>query len=186
MAIIFEPGPLPGLFIIRSDIYRDERGWFAETWRQDVFAARGISDHFVQENRSLSRRGALRGLHFQRPPHAQAKLFSCIAGSVWDVVVDLRRDSPGYGRHFAIELVAEEGLQLYIPGGFAHGFVCLSETALTSYKCDSYWRADAEGGLLWSDPDLAIPWPSIVVTALISPKDRALPTLHALGKEMFP
>lgn len=167
---------LPGVRLIEPKVFGDERGFFMETWNQARYAEIGIAELFVQDNLSFSRRGVLRGLHFQEP-RAQGKLCAVVEGAVFDVAVDLRAGSPGYGCWFGIELSAANGLQLWVPPGFAHGFQALSASALFSYQCTELYAPEADAGIRWDDPDLAIPWPILPPT--LSVKDAALPTLAA-------
>ena len=156
----------------------DARGWFVESFSQRRFADLGIADQFVQDNHSYSAaRGTLRGIHFQTPPHAQAKLVRCLAGAIWDVAVDLRAGSPTYGRWCGLELTAAGGEQLYIPTGFGHGFVTLTDDAEVAYKASDYYAPECDAGLAWDDPDMAIAWPDCGVVPILSDKDRALPRL---------
>jgi len=163
--------------------FADARGWFAETWSAAAFAARGIACDWAQDNHSLSRPAfTLRGLHFQLPPHAQAKLVRCVRGRVFDVAVDVRAGSPTYGRWTAAELSAENGRQLFVPEGFAHAFLTLEPECEVLYKCSAPYAPAAEGGLRWDDPDLAIAWPLPAGTAPeLSDKDRVLPGLADLA-----
>ena len=161
--------------------FEDARGWFVETYHREKWRRAGVEDDFAQDNHSLSRPvGTIRGLHFQAPPHAQAKLIRCVSGRILDVAVDIRRGSPSYGAWRAAELSAENGHQLYIPAGFAHGFVTLEADSEVAYKAPALYAPDAEGGLLWSDPALAIDWPLPASGAIVSEKDAVLPTLAAL------
>lgn len=140
--------------------FGDDRGWFAETFSAHRWAEAGIAGSFVQDNHSYSRDvGTLRGLHFQTPPFAQGKLVRCVRGAVWDVAVDLRKGSPTYGGHVAAELTAEAGTQIWVPAGFAHGFVTLRPDSEVEYKVTAYYSPTHDSGLAWDDPDLAIPWP---------------------------
>jgi dTDP-4-dehydrorhamnose 3,5-epimerase len=158
--------------------YGDTRGWFTESYNKRALAALGIYHDFVQDNHSFSAaRGTLRGIHFQSPPHAQAKLVRCLAGAIWDIAVDLRAGSPTYGKWIAAELSAAGGEQLFVPVGFGHGFVTLTENAEVAYKASSYYAPDSEGGVAWDDPDLAIPWPLDGAEPLLSGKDGVLPRL---------
>ena len=167
---------LPGLALLNPKVFQDERGYFLETYSQDVFDALGIRARFVQDNHAYSASaGVLRGLHFQMPPFAQAKLVWVVRGRVLDVAVDLRRDSPTYGRHFATELSAENRLRMFIPKGFAHGYLTLTPDVEFLYKVDAPYSAMADAGILWNDPDLGIDWPS--AEPLLSDKDRSLPRL---------
>lgn len=155
--------------------FGDARGWFAETYQRDRFKALGVDADFVQDNHSLSREaGTLRGLHFQTPPHAQAKLVRCLRGRIWDVAVDLRRGSPSYGQWVAAELTAEGGEQLYVPAGFAHGFLTLEPDSEVAYKTSDFYAPECDAGIAWDDPDLAIAWPLAGSAPLLSDKDRKL------------
>lgn len=172
--------PIEGLYILEPQCHADERGYFMESFRADEFTRlTGVEPHFVQENESLSRRGVVRGLHYQLPPYAQAKLVRVVRGEVWDVAVDLRRSSPTFGEHLAVRLSAENRRQLYIPEGFAHGFVALSEEAVLQYKCSEYYHPEAEGGVAWDDATLAIEWPIAAEDVMLSAKDRQHPALVA-------
>lgn len=164
---------IEGTAILRPRIFRDERGYFMETWRHDDFCANVAPVTFVQDNESRSVSGVVRGLHFQRPPFAQAKLVRCVMGRVLDVAVDLRHDSRTYGRHIAVVLDAAEGTQLFIPKGFAHGYTVLSPEAVFQYKCDEYYHPEAEDGIHPFDPALGIDWHLDQSTAVLSPKDAA-------------
>lgn len=165
---------LPSVLVLEPRVFGDDRGFFCETYHAERYRQAGVDATFVQDNLSRSGRGTLRGLHFQAPPHAQAKLVSVLEGAVYDVAVDLRRGSPTFGRHVGVELSAENGRQMYVPAGFAHGFAVTSETALFSYKCSAFYEPLAEGSIRWDDPDLAIDWP--VTDPVVSARDaRALP-----------
>jgi dTDP-4-dehydrorhamnose 3,5-epimerase len=168
---------LPGVLLIDVPIYRDDRGHFLELWHRDKSTGPGLPDRLVQDNVSWSRRGVLRGLHFQEP-HAQGKLVCVLEGSIHDVAVDIRVGSPTFGRWVGVDLDAASGRQIYVPEGFAHGFVVTSDAALVLYKCTETYRPGAEAGLLWSDPELAIDWP--VRDPVLSAKDRAAPRLAEL------
>ncbi len=158
--------------------FYDERGWFTETFNARKMAAFIAPLRWVQDNQSSSKAaGTVRGLHFQSLPHAQAKLVSCIRGSIFDVAVDLRKNSPTYGQHVTIELSAENGRQLYIPIGFAHGLMTLEPNTQVSYKVSDYYAPECEGGILWNDPELNIPWPKFSNQNALSPKDGILPLL---------
>lgn len=176
MPCSFEKTPLEGLLIVRPRVFDDDRGFFFESYKASEFAAAGIGQVFVQDNHSRSERGVLRGLHMQLPPHAQAKLVRVTRGSVWDVAVDLRKSSPTFCRWFGIELSEANRTMLFIPKGFAHGFVTLSEQAELQYKCDAEYHKPSEHGVRWDDPELAIAWPCTDVH--VSEKDAALPSLH--------
>ena len=174
----FEPLALSGLFLLRPTRHGDLRGWFSEVWRRDQWEAAGVNAGFVQDNQSFSaQQGTVRGLHFQLPPFAQAKLVRCVAGRVLDVAVDIRRSSPTFGRAVAVELTAEGGEQLFIPAGFAHGFCTLEPNTSLAYKVDAYYSAAHDRGVLWSDPALGIEWPVGEAEALLSEKDRKQPRL---------
>lgn len=168
---------IPGVVILTPKIFIDERGYFCETFNRKVFDHLVGDINFVQDNQSQSTYGVIRGLHFQRPPHAQAKLVRCISGAVLDVAVDLRRDSPTYGRHVSCLLTAENHRQLFLPRGMAHGFAVLSPTAVFLYKCDNFYCPQAEGGIDALDPELAIDWQIDPADALLSVKDRRLPSI---------
>ncbi|GAB2544742.1 dTDP-4-dehydrorhamnose 3,5-epimerase [Rufibacter soli] len=167
--------PIEGVVEITPRVFADDRGAFLETFSAKLFAEAGVQDVFVQDNKSISKKGVLRGLHFQRPPFAQAKLVSVVVGKALDVIVDLRTESPTYGQHLTCLLDAEKHNQLFVPIGFAHGFVALEEGTVFQYKCSNYYHKESEGGLLWNDPALGIDWG--VENPLISDKDEILPTL---------
>jgi len=168
--------------LLRTPRYGDARGWFSETWSRSRFAAAGINCDFVQDNHSRSEaKGVVRGLHFQRPPYAQAKLVRCLRGAILDVVVDLRIGSPDFGRYHAVELTADSGDQLFVPPTFAHGFVTLRPGTEVAYKVSAPYSPDHEGGLAWDDPDLAIPWPITSEEAILTDRDRAWPRLRDLA-----
>ena len=166
---------IPGVVEIRPRVFGDARGAFFESFSAEKMAAAGIVGNWVQDNQSRSDRGVVRGLHFQRPPHAQAKLVRVAAGRALDVIVDIRRDSPTYGRHLSIVLDAEQFNMLYVPIGFAHGFTALEDGTLFLYKCTDYYAPHSEGGLRWNDPTLHINWG--VEAPTISAKDQVLPLL---------
>lgn len=157
--------------ILKPRIFNDSRGYFFESFSERDFRINVADVHFVQDNQSKSSFGVIRGLHFQAPPHAQAKLVRCVAGKVLDVAVDIRKGSPTYGQYVAVELSAENQLQLFIPHGFAHGFSVLSETAVFQYKCDNYYCPESEGGVNLFDPDIAVDWRIPRDKAIISDKD---------------
>lgn len=166
---------IEGVVILRPRIFKDARGYFFESFNAREFAEKVAPVEFVQDNESSSVYGVVRGLHFQRPPYAQAKLVSCIEGRVLDVAVDLRAGSPTFGKSVAFELVAENHEQMFIPAGFAHGFAVLSPTALFQYKCSSFYTPGSEGSLAIFDSDLAINWPFGPDQALLSEKDKNAP-----------
>jgi dTDP-4-dehydrorhamnose 3,5-epimerase len=172
---------LPEVKLVSAGRVSDRRGHFAETYVRRDFAAAGIPQAFVQDNQSLSHApGTVRGLHFQLRPFAQAKLVRVLHGSIFDACVDLRRSSPRYGRHVAVELAADSGDQLFVPAGFAHGFCTLEPETAVLYKVDAVYSAEHERGVDWSDPALAIPWPVAKGKAIVSEKDSALPLLQDL------
>lgn len=162
--------------------FEDDRGWFSETFRVDTLAAVGITEAFVQDNQSFSAlAGTIRGLHFQTQPMAQAKLVRVLAGSVYDVAVDLRRGSASYGRHVGVRLDAQGGEQLLVPVGFAHGFCTLEPNTMVAYKVTAFYSRENDANLAWDDPDLGIDWPVAADEAVLSDKDRSAPRLGALG-----
>ena len=172
--------PIKDLVIIKPRVFEDARGFFCETYNEERYQAAGIKQHFVQDNQSKSSYGVIRGLHFQLAPYSQAKLVSVSVGAVWDVAVDLRRNSPTFGQWYGVELTAENHLQFLIPQGFAHGFSVLSETALFTYKCDNLYHPEVDGGLMFNDPDLNIDWKIPVDKAIVSDKDMKHPFLKDL------
>jgi dTDP-4-dehydrorhamnose 3,5-epimerase len=177
------PTKLAGVYIIEPQVFSDHRGFFMETYHQRRYTEAGIERIFVQDNLSQSVRGTLRGLHYQLQ-QAQAKLIQVIQGTIYDVAVDIRRGSPSFGQWAGIHLSDENKRQLFLPEGFAHGFCVLSETAQVLYKCSDFYAADDEGGILWSDPALAIDWP--VSEPLLSEKDRQFPCLADIAPERLP
>ena len=160
---------IQGLIIIEPQIFKDSRGCFFESWNAKKFKQLGISEDFVQDNQSVSSKGVLRGLHFQNPPYAQAKLVRVIKGSVLDVAVDLRKNSPTYGKHVSVILSEQNNKSFFIPKGFAHGFLSLEDNTVFNYKCSDYYNKESEGSLLWNDEDLKIDWQ--IDNPLISEKD---------------
>ena len=168
---------LPGVLIIEPKVFPDARGFFVETYNKDRYVSNGILPEFVQDNLSFSTRGVLRGLHYQNP-HAQGKLVFVLQGEVWDVAVDVRRDSAHFGQWTAVTLSSDNKKQFYIPPGFAHGFCVLSETALFTYKCTDFYHPECDGGVRWDDPTIGIEWP--IKDPILSAKDRALPLLEDL------
>ncbi|MBF9048135.1 dTDP-4-dehydrorhamnose 3,5-epimerase [Rhodobacterales bacterium LSUCC0031] len=170
--MLVEETGLPGLWVITPPRFGDHRGFFAETYSREKLAAHGVTKDFVQDNHSLSAQvGTVRGLHFQAPPRAQAKLVRCGRGVLFDVAVDIRRGSPSYGKWFGIELSFENGKQLLIPAGFAHGFVTRAPDTEIIYKCSDIYAPETEGALAWNDPDLAIDWGLGDTAPLLSAKD---------------
>lgn len=166
---------IEGLVIVEPKVFEDSRGYFFESYNQQQFQQYGIPANFVQDNQSKSSYGVIRGLHYQKAPHAQAKLVRVLEGTILDVAVDIRKNSPTYGQHFDIELSAENKKQLFIPEGFAHGFSVLSETAVVMYKCNTFYNKESEGGIRYNDPELAIDWKVDLSKAVVSEKDQALP-----------
>ena len=170
-----ETTPIQDLVIINPTVFEDARGYFFEAYNQNALVAEGIHINFVQDNQSFSKRGTLRGLHYQNPPFAQTKLVRVLQGEIMDVVVDLRKASPTFGQHHSLILSAENKKQLLIPHGFAHGFSVISETAVVLYKCDQFYNKASEGGIRFDDPALNIDWGIDLKTAIISDKDLELP-----------
>jgi dTDP-4-dehydrorhamnose 3,5-epimerase len=170
--------PLPEVLLFEPVVFGDERGYFFESFRQDVFEQHAGRRAFVQDNESFSRYGVLRGLHYQKAPYAQGKLVRVIQGSVLDVAVDLRKGSPNFGKHAAELLSDENHRMLWIPPGFAHGFAVLSSTAIFSYKCDAYYAPNHEAGVRWDDPSIGIDWRLPLADISLSDKDTRQPLLH--------
>jgi dTDP-4-dehydrorhamnose 3,5-epimerase len=171
----FDAAGVPGLLIVTPRVFPDDRGFFLESYKKSEFKGAGIDTEFVQDNHSSSVRGVLRGLHYQLPPFAQGKLVQVLEGRVWDVAVDIRKGSPTRGKWFGVELSAQDHRMLYIPPGFAHGFVTLSEHAHFFYKCTAEYRKESEAGVRWDDATIGISWPLTDVT--VSERDRSLPRL---------
>ncbi|MDJ0723213.1 MAG: dTDP-4-dehydrorhamnose 3,5-epimerase [Desulfobacterales bacterium] len=174
--------PIDGVWVLTPRVFSDPRGFFMETFQRERFAAAGLPSDFVQDNLSFSSRNTLRGLHFQTP-RAQAKHVQVIQGEIFDVAVDIRLGSPTFGQWFGIKLSSANNQQMLIAAGLAHGFCVTSETAHVLYKCTDFYAPEAEGGVLWSDPDIGIDWP--VENPLLSEKDRQYPRLKALPREML-
>lgn len=174
-----EPLAIPEVILVTPQRFGDKRGFFSETWNQARFAAAGIPGPFIQDNHSLSeKRGTLRGLHCQVAPSVQGKLVRVLKGAIWDVAVDARRASPTFGKHVSAVLSAENWSQLWVPGGFLHGFVTLEPDTEVQYKVTGgYYDTKAERGVIWNDPDLALPWPVDPAEVLVSDKDAKLPRL---------
>ena len=166
---------IPGVLIVEPQVLGDSRGWFAEQYNARRYKSAGIDADFVQDNESLSSKGVVRGLHWQAAPHTQAKLVRVVRGAVWDVAGDIRKGSPTFGRHVAVTLSAENRRQLYIPRGFAHGYIVLEDDTLFSYKCDRLYCKEADRGMLFSDPALGIAWPDLGVELKLSEKDSGNP-----------
>lgn len=170
---------IDGVVIIEPRVFKDARGYFFESFSQREFDEKVAPINFVQDNESMSSFGVMRGLHFQRPPFTQAKLVRCVRGTVLDVAVDIRKGSPTYGKHVAVELSEDNHRQFFVPRGFAHGFAVLSETAIFQYKCDNFYAPQADGGICIKDDSLGIDWKIPIEKALLSEKD----TLHACLKD---
>ena len=166
---------IEGLVIIEPRLFRDARGYFFESFSEREFAEKVAPVKFVQDNESRSSYGVLRGLHFQKPPYAQAKLVRVVKGRVLDVAVDLRKGSPTYGKYVAVELSEDNHLQFFLPRGFAHGFCVLSDEVVFQYKCDNYYAPQSEGAVIWNDPDLGIDWKIPQEDVVLSDKDRCHP-----------
>ncbi|MGD0711582.1 MAG: dTDP-4-dehydrorhamnose 3,5-epimerase [Bacteroidales bacterium] len=177
--MIIKKSFIPELLIIQPDVFYDARGYFFESYNKENFIQMGIDAEFVQDNQSLSAKGILRGLHFQNPPFAQGKLLSVIKGSVLDVAVDIRKNSPTYGKYFSIILSEENKTMFWIPSGFAHGFLSLENSTIFSYKCTQTYNKKSEGSIRWNDPDLNIDWG--IKDPLVSPKDQIAPLFKDLN-----
>ena len=173
----FQQTGIPDLLIYEPKVFGDHRGYFFESYNANTFRAEGIEYIFVQDNQARSSYGVLRGLHYQMEPYAQTKLVRVLEGRIIDVVVDIRKGSPTYGKSFTIELNAENKLQLLVPKGFAHGYAVISETAEVMYKCDSFYQKGSEGGIIYNDPALGIDWGINLEDAIVSDKDLVLPKL---------
>ena len=178
MPFEFKKLEIPDVILIKPKVFEDERGFFMETYKKGEFEKVGIAGEFVQDNHSKSKYGVLRGLHFQKQPYAQAKIVRCVRGEIYDVAVDLRKDSPTFGKYVGVNLSEYNKYQLYIPGGCAHGFLVLSDAAEVFYKVDNVYAPEYEGGLIWSDPDVNANWPND--NPILSPKDQQLPRLRVL------
>lgn len=173
---------IPDLLLIEPRIFKDERGYFFESYSTKKFEENGLNYHFVQDNESMSSYGVIRGLHYQLAPYSQTKLIRVIHGQILDIAVDLRENSPTFGKWEAFEINDDNKLQLLIPRGFAHGFAVLSEKAVFQYKCDNLYNPEAERGICFNDPDLNIDWKVPVDKAIVSPKDRILPAIEQAEK----
>lgn len=172
---------IEGVFIVEPQVFGDERGYFFESFNEERFRTEtGLNVRFVQDNESKSKRGVLRGLHFQKEPYAQAKLVRVVQGRVLDVAVDIRPESPTFGRYVMTELSGENHRQMYIPKGFAHGYVVLEDNTIFQYKCDEYYHPEAEGGIAWNDPQIGIDWRLPESEIILSEKDKHRPTLNEL------
>ncbi len=168
---------IPDVLLISPTVHGDARGYFYESYQQERFEQVGVSGPFVQDNQSLSTYGVIRGLHYQLAPYAQSKLVRAVVGTILDVALDIRPQSPTYGQSVSVRLAAESHQMLYIPRGFAHGFAVLSEQAVVAYKCDAYWHQSAERGIRHDDPELHIDWGIPPEDVLLSPKDELYPPL---------
>ena len=168
---------IEGVYIIKPRVFGDARGYFFESYSKREFEEKVGKVDFVQDNESMSKKGVMRGLHFQRPPYAQSKLVRCVKGSVLDVAVDIRKGSPTYGKHVAVELTEDNHLQFFIPKGFAHGFVVLSDVAVFQYKCDNFYHPETDGGISILDDSLGIDWKISTQNAILSEKDTKHPLL---------
>ncbi len=178
MPAIFSPLRLPDVLLVEPQKFSDDRGFFVETYNERDFLNAGIKTGFVQDNHSLSKPNpVLRGLHFQKPPHAQAKLVRVLKGAIFDVAVDIRKGSPTFGEWVGECLTAENGRQLYVPEGFAHGFVTLEPDTEVAYKVSSLYAPESDAGIVWNDPDLAIDWQTELDNVILSQKDKQLPRL---------
>jgi len=171
--------PLKGLKVVRVDRFTDDRGYFMESYNMRDFLNCGIGVNFVQDNCVMSHKDVVRGLHCQIPPYEQGKLVSCVRGSILDVAVDVREDSPTFLDHYSVELTDSNGVMLWIPRGFAHGYAVKSGISVVNYKCDEFWSSESEGGILWNDPVLDIDWG--VETPIVSDKDASFEELDPVG-----
>jgi dTDP-4-dehydrorhamnose 3,5-epimerase len=176
MPFEFRNVEIPGPLLIQPQVFGDNRGFFLEMYKHSDYAQAGIREHLVQDNYSRSERGVLRGLHYQKAPYAQGKLVTCLRGAIYDVAVDIRKSSPSFGKWVGIELSEENKFLFYVPQGFAHGFQVLSESADVLYKCTSEYSPANDRGIIWNDPDIAVPWP--LKDPLLSTKDRIHPRLQ--------
>ena len=178
MPFEFEEKEIKGVVLVKPRVFDDSRGFFLETYEKSSFEKAGIKMNIIQSNHSYSKKGVLRGLHFQKGEYAQAKLVKCIKGEIFDVAVDIRKDSNTFGKYVSAILSEDNKNMLYIPRGFAHGFLVLSDSAEVLYNVDNFYKKDAEGGLIWNDPDVNIKWPAKDV--ILSDKDELLPKLDGL------
>lgn len=176
----FQELSIKGVFSITPSVFEDERGFFMESYNNNIFKNNGIDIKFIQDNHSRSSKGILRGLHFQRPPFAQTKLVRVVKGEVLDVAVDLRTNSPTFGKYEIVRLSEKNKMMFLVPQGFAHGFVVLSDSADFLYKVDNYYSKEHDGGVVWNDPDINIDWQ--ISKPILSEKDKMLPTLKELDK----
>lgn len=176
MPFIFNKCEIPGLVIVEPKVFGDDRGFFLESYKKKDFVNNGIDVEFMQDNHSVSSKGVLRGLHYQKAPFAQAKLVRVIKGIAWDVAVDIRKNSPTYKKWISVELSGENKKMFYIPEGFAHGFLALTDEVQLMYKCSNEYSPQHDAGIIWNDPELAVKWP--VAKPLLSEKDLILPLLE--------
>jgi dTDP-4-dehydrorhamnose 3,5-epimerase len=183
--MIFTKTTIPGLVIIEPKVFGDDRGYFFESFNQNEFEAQVGPIKFVQDNESKSTYGVLRGLHFQKPPFAQSKLIRCIEGEVLDIAVDVRKNSPTFGQHFSVKLTGDNKKQLFIPKGFAHGFLVISEAASIAYKVDNIYAPDHDSGIIWNDSELGIDWGIKPQDVLLSHKDSVLKPLSQTDVSFF-
>ena len=172
---------IPEVILIEPRVFDDARGFFFESYRKDLFTKNGIAVDFIQDNHVRSEKGVLRGLHFQRPPKAQAKLVRVLRGSIYDVAVDIRKTSRTFGNYVGVTLKAEEKMMLYIPAGFAHGYLTLEEDTEVLYKCSDVYDPEREGGVIWNDPAVAIQWPKLERPFILSEKDQKYPSLKTVS-----
>jgi dTDP-4-dehydrorhamnose 3,5-epimerase len=181
MSLSFKKTDINGIWLIEPAIYGDHRGHFLEAFREEVFREKGLIYQYVQDNISVSKRGTIRGLHYQKPPYAQAKLVMAISGTILDVAVDIRKNSPTFAKHVSMVLSHENRCMMYVPPGFAHGFSVLSDSATVYYKCNDYYNKGTERGIKWDDPDIGINWQ--IAEPVISEKDQKLPVLNELQSD---
>ena len=174
---------IKGLVLFQPKVFEDSRGYFFESYNREVFATAGLKNNWIQDNESYSGYGVIRGLHFQNPPKAQAKLVRVLEGKIYDIAVDIRSGSPTFGKWFGVELSSENKLQLFIPKGFAHGFSVLSETAQVLYKCDNLYDKSSEGGIMFNDPDLNIDWKIPADKRIVSDKDLLHPGIKSFSTQ---
>lgn len=182
MSFIFERQKIDDVILIKPKVFGDERGFFMESYKKSEFASNGITNEFVQDNHSKSTKGVLRGLHYQAKPYSQAKIVRCVKGKIYDVAVDIRPQSKTFGQHVKVELSEENKQMLYIPRGFAHGFVALTDEVEIMYKADNEYSSEADRGVLWCDEDLDINW-GLDVEPILSEKDKNHPKLKEVNKE---
>jgi dTDP-4-dehydrorhamnose 3,5-epimerase len=173
----FQRTDIPGLLLFEPDVFEDNRGYFFESYNENLFKKEGVDIHWVQDNQSSSVYGVIRGLHYQNPPYGQSKLVRVLRGKILDVVVDIRKGSPAFGKSYCKVLSAKNRRQLFIPEGFAHGFSVLSDKAEVFYKCDKFYNKESEAGIMYNDPSLQIDWRVPAADVIISEKDQALPLL---------